>query len=143
VTSAGFNQKRSGLRAKIHFFKKFLLLFSHQVTRIGNRESRTFFASNAQVRPINKREILFKILLKEAKVYLVSFITVLISVNLCLTSLLCLLWLKIGQSKITNYAKQSQFPKSKNIYNRNYDNELQRKMNNEHLVKTNPNKANL
>jgi hypothetical protein len=46
-----FNQMRSRLIAKIHFFKKFLLLFSHRVTRIGNRESRTFFDSNAQVRP--------------------------------------------------------------------------------------------
>ena len=53
------------------------------------------------------------------------------------------LWLELNQSKITNYAKQTQFPKSKNIYNRNYDNELQRKMNNGLLVKTNPNKPNL
>jgi hypothetical protein len=29
-----------------------------------------------------------------------------------------------NQSKITNYAKQSQFPKKSNVYNSNYDNEL-------------------
>jgi hypothetical protein len=46
------------------------------------------------------------------------------------------------QSKPTNYAKQSQFPKKSNVYNRNDDNELQRKIDNGHLVKTNPNKAN-
>ena len=34
------------------FWKFFLLLFSHRVTRIGYRESRTFFSANAQVRPI-------------------------------------------------------------------------------------------
>jgi hypothetical protein len=33
-------------------FKIFLLLFSHRVTRIEHLESRTFFASNAHVRPI-------------------------------------------------------------------------------------------
>jgi hypothetical protein len=32
-------------------FKKFLPLFSHRVTRIGYRESKTFFSINAQVRP--------------------------------------------------------------------------------------------
>jgi len=48
---------------------------------------------------------------------------------------LCNLWLKInlprrsllaktGQSKITNYAKQSQFSKKSNVYNRSFDNEL-------------------
>jgi len=52
------------------------------------------------------------------------------------------LWLKINQSKITNYAKQSQFLKKSNVYNRSFDNEVQLKMNNGHLVKTNPNKAN-
>jgi len=30
--------------------------------------------------------------------------------------------LKINQSKITNYAKQSQFPKKSNVYNRSFDN---------------------
>jgi hypothetical protein len=49
---------------------------------------------------------------------------------------------KAGQSKMINYAKQSQFPKSQNIYNRNFNNQLQRKTNNGLLVKTNPNKAN-
>ena len=51
------------------------------------------------------------------------------------------LWLKNGQSKITNYAKRTQFPKKSNIYNRNFNNELQPKIDNGHLVKTNPNKA--
>jgi hypothetical protein len=40
------------------------------------------------------------------------------------------------------YAKRTQFPKKSNVYNRSFDNELQRKMNNGHLVKTNPIKAN-
>jgi hypothetical protein len=48
---------------------------------------------------------------------------------------------KFNQKNI-NYAKQSQFPKKSNVYNRSFNNELQRKMNNGHLVKTNPNKAN-
>ena len=56
---------------------------------------------------------------------------------------LCSLWLKISQSKKTNYSKKTQFPKKSNIYNRNFNNELQRKTDNGHLVKTNPNKANL
>jgi len=51
--------------------------------------------------------------------------------------------LKSDQSKITNYAKRTQFPKTINIYNLNRNKELQRKMNNGLLVKTNPNKANL
>ena len=55
---------------------------------------------------------------------------------------LCNLWLKMDQSKITNYAKQTQFFKKSNVYNLVKNNELQRKMNNGHLVKTNPNKAN-
>jgi hypothetical protein len=38
--------------------KKFLLLFLHRVTRIGNRESRTFFASIAHLR-LTKEESLF------------------------------------------------------------------------------------
>jgi len=42
-----------------------------------------------------------------------------------------------------NYAKRTQFEKKSNVYNRNYDNQLQRKMNNGRLVKTNPNEANL
>jgi hypothetical protein len=46
------------------------------------------------------------------------------------------------QSKMINYAKRSQFSKKSNVYNRNFNNELQQKMNNGHLVKTNPNKAN-
>jgi hypothetical protein len=53
------------------------------------------------------------------------------------------LWLKISQSKITNYAKQTQFPKKSNVYNLNKNNKLQRKMNNGLLVKTNPIKPNL
>jgi hypothetical protein len=40
-----------------------------------------------------------------------------------------------------NYAKQSQFIKKSNVYNRNFDNDLQRKMDIGHLVKTNPNEA--
>jgi len=48
------------------------------------------------------------------------------------------LWLKFNQSKITNYAKQSQFAKKSNAYNRSFYNELQLKMDNGHLVKTNP-----
>jgi hypothetical protein len=55
---------------------------------------------------------------------------------------LCNLWLKIDQSKITNYAKRTQFSKKSNVYNRNFNNELQRKMDNGHLVKTNPNEPN-
>jgi len=51
------------------------------------------------------------------------------------------LWLRINQSKRVNYAKRTQFSKKSNVYNRNFNNELQRKMNNGHLVKTNPNKA--
>jgi hypothetical protein len=46
------------------------------------------------------------------------------------------------QSKTTNYVKQTQFSKKSNVYNRSFDNELQRKMHIGHLVKTNPNKAN-
>ena len=53
------------------------------------------------------------------------------------------LWLKMDQSKQLNYAKQTQFSKKSNVYNLNNYNELQRKINNGHLVKTNPNKANL
>jgi len=49
---------------------------------------------------------------------------------------------KADQSKITNYAKQTQFSKKSNIHNRSFDNELQRKMDNGLLVKTNPIKAN-
>jgi hypothetical protein len=41
-----------------------------------------------------------------------------------------------------NYAKQSQFFKKSNVYNSKYYNELQRKIEIGHLVKTNPNKAN-
>jgi hypothetical protein len=47
------------------------------------------------------------------------------------------------QSKITNYAKQTQFPKKSNGCNASINNELQRKNENGHLVKTKPNKANL
>jgi hypothetical protein len=50
---------------------------------------------------------------------------------------------KADQSKITNYAKQSQFFKKSNVYNINKYSELQRKNENGHLVKTNPNKPNL
>jgi glucan phosphoethanolaminetransferase (alkaline phosphatase superfamily) len=49
---------------------------------------------------------------------------------------------KADQSKQLNYAKQSQFPKKSNVYNRNFNNQLQRKTQIGHLVKTNPNKAN-
>jgi hypothetical protein len=60
----------------------------------------------------------------------------------CLLRALGSLWLKIFQSKITNYAKRTQFFKKSNVYNRNFNNELQRKMDNGHLVKTNPNEPN-
>jgi hypothetical protein len=49
---------------------------------------------------------------------------------------------KTGQSKTINYAKQSQFLKKSNVYNPNFNNELQRKIENGHLVKTNPIKPN-
>jgi hypothetical protein len=41
------------------------------------------------------------------------------------------------------YVKQSQFSKKSNVYNLNENNGLQRKIQNGHLVKTNPNKPNL
>ncbi len=47
-------------------------------------------------------------------------------------------WLKIFQSKISNYAKRTQFFKKSNVYNLNKNNELQQKMDFGHLVKTNP-----
>jgi len=46
------------------------------------------------------------------------------------------------QSKLNDYAKQSQFPKKSNVYNSSFNKELQRKMDNGLLVKTNPNKPN-
>jgi hypothetical protein len=48
-----------------------------------------------------------------------------------------------NQSKHINYAKQSQFSKKSSIYNPNSNNELQRKNEIGHLVKTNPNEPNL
>jgi hypothetical protein len=54
----------------------------------------------------------------------------------------CNLWLKVFQSKITNYAKRTQFFKKSNVYNLNKNNKLQQKMDNGHLVKTNPNEPN-
>jgi len=48
---------------------------------------------------------------------------------------------KINQNDI-NYAKRTQFPKKSNACNIIINNELQQKINNGHLVKTNPNKAN-
>jgi hypothetical protein len=63
-------------------------------------------------------------------------------VNFFLLAFCAFLWLKMDQSKPTNYAKQSQFLKKSNGCNVSNNNELQRKMNNGHLVKTNPNKAN-
>ncbi len=68
--------------------------------------------------------------------------------NTIFTFLLCILcalvswWLNFNQSKITKNAKRTQFPKKSNVYNRNFNNELHRKTNNGHLVKTNPNKPN-
>ena len=44
----------------------------------------------------------------------------------------------IHDPRTINYAKQSQFEKKSNAYNRSFYNELQLKMNNGHLVKTNP-----
>jgi len=61
------------------------------------------------------------------------------------TRLLCgglFIGTKTGQSKITNYAKRTQFFKKSNVYNLNKNNELQQKMDNGHLVKTNPIKPN-
>jgi hypothetical protein len=62
------------------------------------------------------------------------------------------LWLKLNlsavalakadQSKRINYAKRTQFFKKSNVHNINNNNELQRKTQIGHLVKTNPNKAN-
>jgi len=49
---------------------------------------------------------------------------------------------KINQNEL-NYAKQTQFFKKSNVYNRNFNNDLQRKNDIGHLVKTNPIKANL
>jgi hypothetical protein len=49
---------------------------------------------------------------------------------------------ELNQSKMNDYAKQTQFPKTKNVYNLNKNNELQRKINNGLLVKTNPNEPN-
>jgi len=67
-----------------------------------------------------------------------------ICVNPCLIFLCVLgsLWLKLNQSKITNYAKQTQFPKHQKCFNLSKDNELQRTMNHELLFKTNPIKPN-
>ena len=57
--------------------------------------------------------------------------------------LICVnLRLKIFQSKITNYAKRTQFFKKSSIYNLNKNKELQQKMDFGHLVKTNPNEPN-
>ncbi len=53
------------------------------------------------------------------------------------------LWLKIDQSKIINYAKRTQFRTKSSFYNHNFNNELQRKNEIGHLVKTNPNEPNL
>jgi hypothetical protein len=50
---------------------------------------------------------------------------------------------KADQSKQLNYAKRTQFLKKSNVYNRSFDNELQRKSSRGHLVKTNPIKPNL
>jgi hypothetical protein len=61
---------------------------------------------------------------------------------LCTLCALVPLWLKFNQSKITNYAKQTQFIKKSNVYKISFDKELQRKMDDGHLVKTNPNKPN-
>jgi hypothetical protein len=41
------------------------------------------------------------------------------------------------------FAKQTQFFKKSNVYNLNKNKKLQQKMDNGHLVKTNPNKPNL
>ena len=165
--------------------KIFLLLFSHRVTRIGNQVSRTFFVSNAQVRPI-KGGVFFRNAMKKsrslfswlkngglyirhpvdaggafadvhiekrpAKVHQsrlkLCALCVLGGVNLgnfYLSNQFNLrnLRLKFNQSKNINYAKRTQFPKKSNGCNISSNNELQRKMDNGHLVKTNPNKANL
>jgi len=48
---------------------------------------------------------------------------------------------KFNQKRV-NYAKRTQFFKKSNVYNLNKNNELQQKMDNGHLVKTNPNEPN-
>jgi hypothetical protein len=47
-----------------------------------------------------------------------------------------------NQSKRVNYAKRTQIFKKSNVYNLNNNKELQQKMANGHLVKTNPNEPN-
>jgi hypothetical protein len=49
---------------------------------------------------------------------------------------------ELNQSKTTNYAKRTQFAGCPNICNASINNELQRKIDNGHLVKTNPIKPN-
>jgi hypothetical protein len=49
---------------------------------------------------------------------------------------------KINQNE-QKYVKQTQFFKKSNFYKPNGNNQLQRKIQIGHLVKTNPNKANL
>jgi hypothetical protein len=60
-----FNHFRQYPFKKIPKSQKFLLLFSHRVTRIGNRESRTFFNPDAHVHSICGR--LYVPLLSEIK----------------------------------------------------------------------------
>jgi len=46
------NQKRSGLRPKIHFFQFFLSLWLQRLSKNHTSKTSKFFASNAQVHPI-------------------------------------------------------------------------------------------
>jgi hypothetical protein len=65
-------------------------------------------------------------------------------VHLCLISLSALvpLWQKLNQSKMTNYAKQSQFPGCQNERNLNPNNQLPFTIYQLPICKTNPIKPN-
>jgi len=99
--------------------KKALLLFSHRVTRIGNYESRTFFDQMRKFTLLRGTPApwdapfaipsgsVFETLWKNKAQFLLSPFLFL----LCMLCALGSLWLELNQSKITNYAKQTQFPK--------------------------------
>jgi hypothetical protein len=93
-------------------------------------ENPIIFDSIAHVRPINERDVFFFVRYEMLNMTYSILNTIYASRNT-----------RFDQSKITNYAKQSQFPKKSNVYNLSENNELQRKTNCGHLVKTNPIKA--
>jgi hypothetical protein len=119
---------RRGVRAKIHFFI-FFYLFLYKYLQIYTIRKIRVFRPNAQVRP-TKGDVFFQNAMKkanhkfEALICLpstlkpfVPFCGQLIPCYQCNQRLnfLCAsvsLWLKLNQSKITNYAKQTQFPKT-------------------------------